>query len=644
MKNGMLILSFLLMLCAVSAVDFTLNATYSISNVDSPTSVHVDDDYIYVIGDSDNRVYEFYIEDGSLRLERKIGEDDSSYDGYMRPSRDLWVDDDNVYVIDKSDEFFKFGKDGEFKAHATSESYKPDTGIAIAAKGNYVYLVDKENNRINIAYEYSENKYILNESISYTYLGIGDAIFAEPRDIYVRGDKIYIADTGKNRVAVFTASLDYVMSYGRGKGGTRFDSPYIIALDNEYLYVVESGLKSIKVVRLDTGATSLEINQSYYEFGRIKGVFAKDDLLYVIDNRNDTLILFNIDRTSRLTRAEVEPMFDSFNKSVSELCNLYAVSDMLNLSVQNKCAQYSADAHNASDLIQSENYDLAYDLIQEKLPSVEGDLAYMAPLIRDELADYYGEMYERAVSLGGDYAGALNITYTEILNDLEEVNYSISNEEYDLVVPKLKEISVKLDLFEQSLSSEGENIENLKDRYRSQLSSLAEEYSEIRNDLALYPAGVNISEIDLLMQEIEQDINNEDFSGAYDKLTSLSAKLHAAEKKLDDAVQQVREANKTISDARQRLDELSNKSLIVIHPNTTYSESLLADAESNLMTNPSLAKSLAEQAMDEIAAELKDYEDAKFLLIAGIAASVFLLFIGGIIAIGVLILLKKFKS
>jgi tripartite motif-containing protein 71 len=146
----------------------------------------------------------------------------------------------NVYVVDSSrDRIEKFTADGAFigswghKGSAlgdfefgSSENYSQPPGGGIAVAGNYVYVVDSANNRIE--------RFNLEggEAMQWGSHGSGPGQFAYPRGVAANEEEVIVSDPDNHRLERFSPDGAYEGSVGEaGDGPGQFGYPYGVALD-----------------------------------------------------------------------------------------------------------------------------------------------------------------------------------------------------------------------------------------------------------------------------------------------------------------------------------------------------------------------------------------------------------------------------
>jgi DNA-binding beta-propeller fold protein YncE len=146
----------------------------------------------------------------------------------------------NVYVVDSSrNRIQKFDPNGTFIAQwghtgsepgqfnfGSSQDYTKPPGGGIAVAGNYVYVADSGNNRIQ--------RFNLQggEGMQWGTNGSGPGQFSYPRGVAANASEVLVADDDNHRIEKFDPGGAYQSSAGsQGTGPGQFAFPYGVSLD-----------------------------------------------------------------------------------------------------------------------------------------------------------------------------------------------------------------------------------------------------------------------------------------------------------------------------------------------------------------------------------------------------------------------------
>ena len=265
--------------------------------VDAQGDVYVADQLSYV-------VQKFSAASGALEAEW------GSYGGghgQFGPIGGLAVDAaGNVYVVDSShNRIEKFDSNGDFItdwghhghepgefSFGSSQNYTQPPGGGIAVAGNYVYVADSGNDRIE--------RFNLTggEPLTWGSHGNGPGEFSYPRGVAANEGEVIVSDDDNHRIERFDPSGDYegeVGSYGSGAG--QFGFPYGVALDAAGDVYVADDINH-RIVKLNP---QLGFAGAWGGFGSKPGQLAFPRALasdpagdtYVADTANDRIEVFD---------------------------------------------------------------------------------------------------------------------------------------------------------------------------------------------------------------------------------------------------------------------------------------------------------------------------------------------------------------
>lgn len=160
-----------------------------------------------------------------------------------------YVDTNNqLYVADISlQKIVVFNGEGKYiTSFGKKENTKPTD---VFVYGNKIYVPDSGNNRVNV---YNKNTYAFEYYFPKSEKG-DDSFLYKPTNIFVSDDKVYVSDMGHANVKVYTHKGEYLMSIGKyGKNIGEFVRPKGIAVDRESnLYVVDASFENVQIFNKD---------------------------------------------------------------------------------------------------------------------------------------------------------------------------------------------------------------------------------------------------------------------------------------------------------------------------------------------------------------------------------------------------------
>lgn len=234
----------------------------------------------------------------------QTGNDNSHFAG----PQDVAVDaQGRVYVVENWDvnRVQIFSSDGAYYATLGAGSgtgpnqFKGPEGITVDSAG-MIYVADRDNHRVQIFN--SARAYVA--TLGQTGVADNDNDhFNRPYDVAVDGNGvIYVADEGNDRVQVFDSNRNYVRTIGGGGTGNDFGhfdgwGPHRLAVDTQNrLYVADSGNNRIQVFDA-TGAYLTTIGGSWgSRTGQFRGPFGiaigPDGAVFVADHDNNRIQKF----------------------------------------------------------------------------------------------------------------------------------------------------------------------------------------------------------------------------------------------------------------------------------------------------------------------------------------------------------------
>jgi tripartite motif-containing protein 71 len=214
----------------------------------------------------------------------------------------------NVYVVDSShDRIEKFNANGEFLTQwgrrgsalgefqfGSSQNYTQPPGGGIAVSGNYVYVADSGNDRIE--------RFDLEggEAMQWGSYGNGPGHFSYPRGVAANESEVIVSDDDNHRLEKFAPDGEYEGSVGTyGKGPKQLGYPYGVGLDAAGDVYVTDDIDA-RVVKFDP---QLAFAGAWGSFGSKPGQFEYPRALasdpagdtYVADTANDRVEVFDPD-------------------------------------------------------------------------------------------------------------------------------------------------------------------------------------------------------------------------------------------------------------------------------------------------------------------------------------------------------------
>ena len=156
---------------------------------------------------------------------------------------------DQLYVADITLQrivvFDSLGK--HITSFGKKENLKPSD---VYVYKNKIYVADSGNNRINV---YNKNTYEFEYYFPKSEKG-DDSFLYRPANIAVSDDKVYVSDMGNSVITILTHKGEYINTIGKlGKSIGDFVRPKGIAVDHEdNIYVVDGSFENVQIFNKDS--------------------------------------------------------------------------------------------------------------------------------------------------------------------------------------------------------------------------------------------------------------------------------------------------------------------------------------------------------------------------------------------------------
>ena len=200
----------------------------------------------------------------------------------FQQSRGVAVDDEgNILVADSGNHRIqKFTNDGQFLASVGTKGTGPlqfNNPIGVAFHNKKLYVADKSNHRIEV----------LNSDLTFSSIikgkhGSKSGEFAFPWGVTCdSAGNVYVADSGNDRIQVFTASGKLLRKFGCfGKGEGELYWPVGVAVDSRGMVFVSESQNH----RISVFTTEGQFVKSFGQYGENPGQFSNPMQLAIYDN------------------------------------------------------------------------------------------------------------------------------------------------------------------------------------------------------------------------------------------------------------------------------------------------------------------------------------------------------------------------
>ncbi len=159
--------------------------------------------------------------------------------------------------------------------------------IEIARKGDRLYILDMGNNRIQV---FDRN---------FTFLfSFGNQVLKSPAGFDIYKDDVYVANTYRSRIEVFSLDGGHKLSFGSvGRGPGQFAYLNDVAVDEDYIYALDTSAVSIEIFTHDGKFIEKWGKYSKNEdgFRYPLGIEVYNKTVFVSDAKNNRLGLYTKD-------------------------------------------------------------------------------------------------------------------------------------------------------------------------------------------------------------------------------------------------------------------------------------------------------------------------------------------------------------
>ena len=297
---------------AGNSIDMDANGVGAAANFRSPSGVTTDGTYLYIADSGNYQIRKVEIATGTVSTVAGIGlsgsKDGTGRAAWLSLGGGITTDGTYLYVADTNTN--KIRKvdiaTGVVTTLAGNGSYGSTDGAGAAASfyspsgittdGNYLYVVDRGNNKIRKI-----------EIATGVVVTLVDSGISYPSGIATDGTYLYVADFHNQRIRKILIETGVVSTLAGGQYqgdvdgvgiSARFKYPHSIATDGTYLYVTDANHK-IRKIEIATGVVTTVVGstsagsadgvgaagQFHYPYGITTDGFA----LYVTDSANNTI-------------------------------------------------------------------------------------------------------------------------------------------------------------------------------------------------------------------------------------------------------------------------------------------------------------------------------------------------------------------
>ena len=637
-------LSVLFALLLLSSAQFAsfnyagfINGTKNSDNSDfykfgQPTGLLYVDGTLYVAESGKNAVY-IYDAESLARTKVLIGE--GGVGPVQNPLR-MAYEAGTLYIADGISASIRTYTGDGFNVQKWTEGsnlLKP-TGIALDSE--HMYIADTGKQQVFI-YSRSTKAY---EKVGIDK-GPSDGQLDSPADIAIYGGNFYVSDSAKNVIFVYDQNFSLLSTIGRGRGGVSLLSPHGFQVDSDRIYVADSGNNRVVVFSLD--GYPLEILDKLTPEGNFSSpqdVAVQGSTLYVADGDAKLVKIFSINYTVK--NDSVLQAISAANVSVQHLLELQEVAFRLNLTFESTAAQQ--DMFMALSDYQNYLFSSSSALAEKALRESDAAQEVLQQDISIKVLQTVKEQGERVEPYRSQQVLGLKEKLAQFDNRVEDAKNKLAAKSYSPAVDAALSLSGLADSIGELVT--GKKAEAETQQKNAAFSSFSADYAELLSELGAvrakaekYQQQVNLSSSESYLNQSLAQAADGDYIGANYSLALARLEITSTDSSLEALGTGIEAALANISSFDARLQQLSSKPSLV--PADLAPELLLmSQSRQSAYTNPELAVESARQALSS--AEVK-VRDAQAVSMAA-AAIIVIVFLIGVVAISFFLHLRRRRS
>lgn len=315
----------------LSAGPFNFVASYNASGGYNDAKIALSDAQALAVGGgkmyvSDRQIQGVVVMVGDKVVDR-IGGSGIASDALASPTGMFWTPN-ALYVADKGKAGVMVYLGGSLYSRVGPLASEGRLPSALWVSGDSLWMVD--NSQDNVVEYDLRTGWAARIRLA---RGLGSGQISQAGDMWMGDGRIYIADTGNNRIEVLDSNWSFVDNFGTGRGGLTLLMPKSVSAQGGRLYVADTGNR--RVVVLNEDGYPLEILNGTGEengtFVKPVSVRVEGSMLYVLDAGAGKVATFALNWTD--SEPAVLAEMDALNRTVdAHQRNIIDVMDRLNLS------------------------------------------------------------------------------------------------------------------------------------------------------------------------------------------------------------------------------------------------------------------------------------------------------------------------
>lgn len=625
MKNLLLLLAFSFLL-SISFADFTHlrtidgtgeSRTSNVNNFTAPWGLAFYNGYLYVADESSRFIYKM---SNNTAVSRAGGL------GVLDGPRSIAINpqNGNIYTGDIGGATVRalLGSTQAVRVGLAQEFPLPSS---LFIEGNVLYILDSSIPKISaysleLGSTYSSHSFTVN----------GDGGLSNPTDMWKYNGNYYIADTDKDRIAVFDSNFTFLQSIGKGKGGVSLWRPKGVFVYDDMVFVSDTLSDRVVVFSLD----GYPLETLSGNFSKPTDIIVQDGTLYFTDSAYKRVQAYSIGEIGG--NVSVLGLISSANASVSKLQSLVLVAQKLSIAASSSDAQSNlADAVSSYDAYR---YSDAADQSREAKDLADSQYSSLSQQATIKIRQLSGT----AASTMAAYNESSTPQYllanrTAILSKISQVDNFIAIGNYNDAADLALSLPALASSFAQAADSGSAAAQNLeleqqKQHYYSSIAQAQDSLSNLSAQASASKLPIESGQVSSLLDIARSKVAagqleeaNATLSQALSQLSSLSSSLGAKLATMQPALDAIAAANAQISSLEEQK--------LIFYPNMQPARSLISQAYAQAPLDSQTAIALSNDALSAATKEASNARTLSYIAIAiGGLALIMVLVAGGVVA------------
>ncbi|MBI4399745.1 hypothetical protein HY570_03265 [Candidatus Micrarchaeota archaeon] len=503
---------------------------------------------------------------------------------------------------------------------------------------DFIYVADTGHNRIAV---FNTNDRLLVSTIGFEK-GIGDNQLDAPQGVFVKNDKVYVADTGNKRIQIFNKNLTYLYSIGRGSGGLQVQNPVGLYVDDkETIYLTDTVTNTLYVIapNLTILFTLGNTSNGNFNFKGPRGVYVRDDLIYVADTGNRRVQVFKLNTSvSNITSIEAVAAINDAALQISKLRTTQEIGKELNISVTETSAIY---LQMAQERYIENNHSAAYDNAISATTEADRANNILKEQITAKLTERLNKINNR-INLAKNTSSSyqLNLSFVLYETNYKLAQNSLSNASFKSTLSYTSQLEADLSILEDVLKRKVQDLETVKTSLKNEILEIKANLSSTLLLSSKYQQKFEVAEINLELDKALNSTNELDIQSANVSLLTAKNLLEAKKAELQIQVNKIDEALNAISKAEEAIARTEAQAFI-IKPDVSAAKTTVETAKAIAYTDPIKSKEIAINALSRANTEERNFNNLKLLIqITILLVVISMIVIGGM---SVIYFLSKFR-